>query len=88
MTDQQAEVDRLRAEVESYRQRELAALHAALADARTERDNYRNEALRNADVGRQIDRDYRKIVEALRAKLELYTNPRNASTREIHAARN
>lgn len=74
----QAEVERLRAEVESHRQRELASLRDALAAAREEAAHYRAEAQRNAEVGRQIDREYRQQVEQLRAKLATFTNPQHA----------
>lgn len=81
----ESEVERLRAEVESHRQRELATLREALAAAREEAAFYRAEAQRNAEVGRQIDREYRQQVEQLRAKLATFTNPANA--RPTHANR-
>jgi predicted metal-dependent hydrolase len=80
-----SEVERLRAEVEAHRQRELATLREALVAAREEAAHYRAEALRNAEVGRQIDREYRQQVEQLRAKLATFTNPANA--RPTHAPR-
>ena len=72
---EQSELERLRAEVEAHRQRELQLLREALASAREEAAHYRAEALRNAEIGRQIDREYRQQVEQLRAKLETFTNP-------------
>lgn len=66
----QAEVDRLRTEVASFRERELAELRSALAAARTEASHYRAEAQRNADVGRQIQSSYEGQVATLKTQLE------------------
>lgn len=71
--DLQPEVERLRAEVESYRQRELADLRSALAQAREEATHYRTEAHRNAELGRQIAAKYETEIVELRGKLELAT---------------
>lgn len=68
---QQAELERLRAEVEGYKQRELADLKAALAAAIVERDHYRGESLRLADVGRQIDANWQETVARLKSQLEV-----------------
>lgn len=70
MADLQAENDRLRAEVEAYRQRELSDLRSALASAREAADHYRGEALRNAELGRQIDLTHREEIDRLRRELE------------------
>lgn len=64
-----SEVERLRAEVESYRQRELADLKDSLATMTRERDHYRSEAQRNADVGREIASAAQEQVAELRGKL-------------------
>ena len=69
--DLQAEVDKLRAQVEAYRQRELDDLKAQLATAIAERDNYRNEAYRNAEVGRQIADGLQEEINRLRSQLEV-----------------
>lgn len=69
--DLQAEVDKLRAQVEAYRQRELDDLKAQLATAIAERDNYRNEAYRNAEVGRQIAAGLQEEINRLRSQLEV-----------------
>lgn len=66
----ESEVERLRAEVESYRQRELAELRAALASARDEAAHYRAEAQRNAETGRVIAAGYQATIAELRAKIE------------------
>jgi uncharacterized small protein (DUF1192 family) len=68
--DLQTEIERLRAEVESYRQRELADLKSALAVAREDAAHYRSEAQRNADVAKLIVADYEKKVGMLQAQLE------------------
>lgn len=68
--DQQAEVERLRAELESYRQRELADLKTALTQCREERDHYKAEAYRNAEAGRQISSGLNQTIVELRSKLE------------------
>lgn len=65
----QAEVERLRAEVESYRQREVAELRTALAAAREDAAHYRAEAQRNADLGRQIAAEYQNKITELQTKL-------------------
>lgn len=67
----ESEVERLRAEVESYRQRELTELRSALAAARQEADHFRAEAHRNADIGRQIAAQSNQTISDLRTKLEL-----------------
>lgn len=65
-----AEVERLRAEIEVYRQRELEGLRAQIASLSAERDNYRQEAYRNADLGRQIAAQYQEQVNSLRSQLD------------------
>jgi hypothetical protein len=72
--DAQAEVEKLRAEVERLRQRELDDLRAQLTTMREERDNYRAEAHRIAEVGRKIAADYEKRLTECRTKLSLYTS--------------
>ena len=67
------ELDRLRAEVESHRQRQLAELKAAKEKAEQEAMHFRNEAQRNAELGRQIAAEYQLQVNDLRAKLEAKT---------------
>ena len=72
--DLQAEVERLRAEVESHRQRELAELRSALAIAREESAAYRQEAYRNAEAGRQIAHGYQQQITELTTKLQQLRN--------------
>ena len=67
------EVERLRAEVDAHRQRELAEFKAALESARRDAEHYRAEAQRNAELGRQIAAEYQLQVNDLRAKLEAKT---------------
>jgi hypothetical protein len=66
----QAEVDRLRAEIESYRERELTELKTSLAVARQEAVHFRAEAQRNADVGRQIASEAQEQIATLRSQIE------------------
>lgn len=76
-----AEVNRLRAEVESFRERELAELRSALAASRMEAAHYRNEAERNAAIGRQIAAEYQAQIADLRGQLSAVTKA------EAHARR-
>lgn len=68
------EVERLRAEVEAYRQRELTDLRSALAAMREERDHYKAEAKRIEAVGRQLAHDYEQRLNELKTKLAIYTH--------------
>lgn len=80
MTDSD-ELSRLRAELESHRQREVAELRAALAFAREEAAHFRGEAYRNADIGKQVAANYEKQIVELKTKLGALTNS------EVHARR-
>jgi hypothetical protein len=51
----EVEVERLRGEVDAYRQRELADQRSQLAAARAEADHYRAEAVKVLDNFRQLD---------------------------------
>ena len=64
------EVERLRQEVESYRQREMDELRQRLVQAQTEAAHYRAEAQRNADIGRQIAAQAESEIKTLKAQLE------------------
>ena len=77
---QLTELERLRAEVEAHRQRELAELRSALAVARAEATHYRQEAERNAEIGRKIHTEAQGTIADLRAQL---SNIKNGATREI-----
>lgn len=80
MTDSD-ELSRLRAELESHRQREIAELRSALAVAREEAAHFRSEAHRNADIGKRIASAYENQIVELKAKLGALTNS------EVHARR-
>lgn len=67
----QAEVDRLRAEVDSFKQRELASLRAALTAAQEEAAHYRAEAQRNAELGREIHATAQEEIARLRSQIEV-----------------
>lgn len=49
-----ADLDRLQAELEEYRLRELEGLRTQLAEANALVEHYRSEAHRNAELGQQI----------------------------------
>lgn len=76
----QEENRNLREEVESYRQRELASLKEALAQAKDEADHFRREAHRNADVGRKIHTEMQAEINKLRGQLEAKERLGNART--------
>lgn len=63
---------KLRELLEQHRERELTELRERTLAAEAKVEHYRNEAQRNADLGRQIAAEFeRKIVE-LEAKVESY----------------
>lgn len=64
------EIDRLRAELEEYRQRELRSLGAQFAEAKALAEHYRSEAQRNADIGRQIAAEAERERTMLKAQIE------------------
>jgi predicted ATPase len=70
----ESENQRLRDQVEAYRQQELTDLRSRLAEAERARDHYRQEAQRNADVGRQIAAQAEQEIQSLRAQLEAIQN--------------
>ncbi len=69
----QSEVERLRAEVESYRQRELADLRSALAAEREQKDNYRSEAYRISEAARQLSQEYELKLRDWQIKYDALT---------------
>lgn len=60
----------LKAELEAYRRREVDGLRSALAAAEEQAEHYRQEALRNAEVGRQIADEARKTIARLQRELD------------------
>lgn len=70
--DLQAEVERLRAQVEDYRQRELDDLRRQLAAALSDVDHYRTEAQRNAQLGREIAAEAERERAEMLSKLRAY----------------
>ena len=68
--DLQAEVERLRAELEAYRRRDNETLRTQLAEAMLAAQHYRQEAERNAAVGREIAADAEKRIYELRSQLD------------------
>ena len=77
----QQQNDKLRSEVEAYRQRELAELRNQLAAAQEAAQHYRGEALRNADLARQIDANAQEHIARLKSEIELMHKSRNSVRR-------
>ncbi len=74
--DLRAENDRLRAEVEAHRQREiedlrsqLAAAREAIQQANAAAADYRAQAYQQADLGRQIDAAHQATISRLKDEL-------------------
>lgn len=70
MESLQAEVERLRVELEVYRQRELADLKGQLAAAREAAEHYRNEAHRINNNFRELDTIDREKIARLEGQVE------------------
>ncbi len=66
----QAEVARLRAEVESYKQQELVSLRSQLAAALEAANHYKNECYRLSQVAKDIDNNAMETINKLKAELE------------------
>lgn len=77
------ENQKLRSMLEEQRQRELADLRERLIQSEAKCEHYRNEAQRNADIGKQLASEYEKKITELRAKVEAYerTGGRQQPTR-------
>jgi hypothetical protein len=80
-----AELESLRTEVESYRQRELEDLRSQLAAAREAAEHYRNEAHRNAEAGRNIHIEAQETISKLRAQLDAKDRLMRAMNRRADA---
>jgi hypothetical protein len=66
MTDDlQVEVDRLKSELEAVKQAERERILTENIELRRQVDHYRSEALRVADVGRQIEAERQKLAARL-----------------------
>lgn len=65
------ELDRLRSELASYRQREMDDLQSALATARADANHYRSEAQRNAELGRKIALNAQAQIAQLKAEIDV-----------------
>ena len=63
---------RLRSLLEQHRERELADLRQRTLEAEAKVEHYRNEAQRNADIGRQIASEFERKIAELKAKIEAY----------------
>jgi len=64
------ENERLKAVVESYREREIAELRSALAATRKENDLLREDVNRNAEAGRKIHAIAQEEINSLRSQLQ------------------
>lgn len=69
-----SELDRLRREVEALRQREVDDLRKQVEQLTAERDHYRDEAHRNAELGRQIASQSEAEISALTTQVNAYRN--------------
>lgn len=76
-----AENTELRRKLEEYRQRELTELRERLAKAESDVTHYRNEAARNAEVGRQIAAEAQQTISELRLHLDSARRAQGASIR-------
>ena len=74
----QAEVETLRHQVEQHRLSELSALRESLAEARADAAHFRQEAQRNADVGRQIAVEAQQELARLRERVQTLEQLPNA----------
>ena len=73
----QAENEKLRQQLEEYRQRELADLREQLAEAKRAVEHYRAEAQRNADLGRQIAAESQGEIARLKERISVLEETRN-----------
>lgn len=79
-----AEVERLRNEVETYRQRELDELKTQLVAAREAAEHYRNEALQNAENVHKVNALAEETISRLRGQLEAAERTKLQSIRSNH----
>lgn len=66
----QAEIDKLRGELEQYKRNELEELRFQLEQERIASAHFRAEAERNAELGRKIHREMQAEIDTMRIKLE------------------
>jgi len=74
----QAENAQLRQQLDDHRLRELKELRQQLAEARADVTHYRNEAQRNADLGRQIAAEAQAEFTRLRERVQALEKLPNA----------
>lgn len=79
----QEENERLRSQLEQYREQELSELRSRLEQALADVQHYKSEAQRNADVGRQIATETQKTIAELRAKLSVYEAKDSSDRRNL-----
>ena len=63
---------KLRALLEEHREREINELRERTLAAEAKVEHYRNEAQRNADLGRKIAADYQQKIVELESKIQVY----------------
>lgn len=73
--DLQAEVERLRAEVESYRQREFESVRARLVAALSDIETWRAEAQRISQAAQELDA--LRVAEIAELRGRLQSTPRD-----------
>ena len=66
------ENQKLRSLLEEHRQREMSDLRQRLSESQAKEEHYRNEAQRNADIGRQLAAEYERKLSELKVKVEAY----------------
>jgi cytochrome c556 len=79
-----AEVERLRSEVESYKQLELGRLQTQLQSVWQEKEDWKAEAKRLGQANIAYKDEVREQMEMLKAKLEAAKALQNGNSRVVH----
>jgi hypothetical protein len=88
MAEELTEIDRLRAELESYRQREVDDLRSALAVARQDIVALRAEAQRISTAAQELNILRTEEIAKLRSQLEVKEAVARQLNRHANAGRN
>lgn len=72
---------KLRDRIEEGRQREMTDLRQRLIESDAKVEHFRNEAQRNADIGRQVAAEYERKLTELKGKVEAYERTNARPTR-------
>jgi len=70
MSSEKEQLEQLRVELAEMRQRELLYLKERIKELTEERNHYRTEAQRNADLGKQIAAEYESERKSLLDQIE------------------